>query len=170
MGASDDQRFELGFECVDCFLDWLNFVKGGPVERASVETLGEFKEVLLGNIISGNFRKQSFLFTAAVTWIPPLMVWYLSSFLVIKKRLDCCGTISARMQTARGSYSHLRRMTMALPSFRRPKSVLGKRLVTFGSGDSIVLLSGSDWPVVLRPVGETYHYVGRTYVQGIMGG
>ncbi len=54
--------------------------------------------------------------------------------------------------------------------FSTSENHFGKSVGDIHVEDSIVLLSGSDWPVVLRPVGENYRYVGRAYVQGIMGG
>ncbi|KAH7337349.1 hypothetical protein BKA66DRAFT_479868 [Pyrenochaeta sp. MPI-SDFR-AT-0127] len=37
-------------------------------------------------------------------------------------------------------------------------------------GDRIVVLHGTEGPVVIRPVDGAYQYVGAAYVQGIMGG
>lgn len=44
---------------------------------------------------------------------------------------------------------------------------------TFGwvePSDVLVLLAGSDWPVILRSVGQNYQYIGPVFVPGIMKG
>lgn len=37
-------------------------------------------------------------------------------------------------------------------------------------GDQVFLIPGSDWPLVLRPEGDSYRFVGPAYVHGIMNG
>ena len=47
---------------------------------------------------------------------------------------------------------------------------LGTAIRSVATGDTIVLLEGADWPVVLRQTGENWIFIGPAFLSGIMDG
>jgi hypothetical protein len=54
--------------------------------------------------------------------------------------------------------------------FSTSSGYLGKTTGYPEQDDTIALLAGSEWPVILRQEGENWRYIGAAYVQGIMNG
>lgn len=81
---------------------------------------------------------------------------WLRRFFDIKDRRECLSTISLAMA------DHV--------LFHTDTGHIGTISATIEQDDEVVLVAGSDWPVVLRQHGDYWHYVGSCRIQGIMDG
>jgi hypothetical protein len=54
--------------------------------------------------------------------------------------------------------------------FRTATGHLGRTVAHIEQGDTIALLAGSDWPVILRQQDDIWRFIGPAYITGIMSG
>ncbi|KAH8660459.1 heterokaryon incompatibility protein-domain-containing protein [Xylariales sp. PMI_506] len=82
--------------------------------------------------------------------------------------LDC---ISGVLDLMNQFFTNLSDKALVMVSLEYPqRNALGTALYTAQEGDSVVLLEGADWPVILRTVQSKWKFISPAFITGIMDG
>jgi hypothetical protein len=156
------EGFQADFSCfVSWILFWVNH-KGLDIDNPSGQVVGGF--FALGQfLLSGDPEKFRSLFEPVFTWLNELAAMNRRTF---EPWLEKFSRDKIRLQFLQYVSTDLANSML----FSTSSGHFGKTFGHIEPDDTVALLAGSDWPVILRQEGENWRYIGSAYVQGIMNG